>query len=154
MVYALIILFVVVLLQDIWFRGVYWFIFPAVLLFSLWLKYDQLSLDRILLNVTFLFVLLGSLTLYLSIKNQELVNITKGFFSWGDILFLLSIVPLFEPYVFVTFFTLGTILSLLIHVLVSIIKSQKTVPYAGYMALVGIAFLLLEDRLTQMIYLI
>lgn len=152
--YILLLVFVIILFQDVKYRGVHWLLFPALLTASLFFGKVHLSVEIALYNLGFLLVLLLTLTLYLSLRNGKLVIVTKGFFSWGDILFLVAIIPLFDLQTYMLFFTAGTFLALILHLLASILKPQKTLPYAGYMAVAGILFVVFEhsiEKLTQLI---
>ncbi len=122
--------------QDIRYRGVHWFLFPVLLTTAVFFNWSQLEWSNLVLNLAFLSLLLLGLTLYLSLKLGRIVNITRGYFSWGDILFLIAIIPLFEWKQYMFIFITGTIASLILHLAASIIKPRKTVPFAGYMALV------------------
>jgi hypothetical protein len=133
------------------YRAVHWLLFPLLLCVSIGLKWNVISLNDWMLNTLLLIFLLGSLTLYLTFRKGKLINITNGFFSWGDILFLVAIIPLFETFNYLFFFTFGTMIVLLIHVLAHILKPQPTIPYAGYMGLVTIAYLLAETQINELI---
>jgi hypothetical protein len=137
--------------QDVRFRGVHWFVFPLVLAGAIALNWVNLNWTTIAYNTGFLTVLLLGLTLYLTAKEQRLVNIIKGYFSMGDILFLVAMIPLFSFQWYILFFTFGTILTLVFHLIAATIKPQKTIPYAGYMALVGIAYVTFSDQLQNLI---
>ena len=137
--------------QDVRFRGIHWFVFPLVLAGALTLNWDQLDLIVLAYNIGFVVFLLLGLTFYLTLKEQKLVNITKGYFSLGDILFILALTPLFTIQWFVIFFTFGTIITLMFHLIASMIKPQKTIPYAGYMAIVCIGYLAFDEQLHQLI---
>ena len=137
--------------QDVRYRGIHWLAFPFILAGALALNWNELDLIALVYNVGFLLFLLLGLTLYLTLKERKLVNITEGYFSWGDILFLLAITPLFSVQWFVIFFTFGTILTLFFHLIASMIKPQKTIPYAGYLAVVCIGYLAFQDQLHQLI---
>ena len=102
-------------------------------------------------NAGFLTVLLLGLTVYLSLKEQRLVNVTDGYFATGDILFLVAMIPLFSVQWYILFFTFGTIATLIFHLIASMVKPQKTVPYAGYMALVGIGYVAFSEQLQNLI---
>ncbi len=136
--------------QDVRFRGIHWLIFPLILAGTIALNWNGLSLTTLIYNTGFLVFLLLGLTLYLSLKEQQLVNITKGYFATGDILFLVAMIPLFTFQWFVIFFTFGTIITLLFHLIAMMIKPQKTIPYAGYMALVGIGYVAFSDQLQNL----
>lgn len=147
----LIIVFALILIQDVRHRGVHWVLFSLLLVTACLISYDSMDLKTIAFNIGFLSFMLLSLTLYLSIKNRKLINITNGFFSLGDILFLLAITPLFTFREFLFFFTIGTMGTLVIHLIVNLIKKQNTVPYAGYMALFGIALSLFREGFSEIV---
>lgn len=140
-------LLLLIFLQDFKSRGVYWFLFPALLLLSVASSWKFMTMD-IWWNLLFLAFMLLMLTAYVSLKEGRIVNITKGFFSLGDILFLLAIIPLFSFQSYILFFTAGTTGTLMIHLVVSKIQSgnQETIPYAGYMSLVLIPCLFIEGQ--------
>lgn len=98
-------------------------------------------------SLLFVIVLLLSLTLYLTIKTGKLVNITDGFFSWGDILFLIAVIPVFDLSSYMLFFTVGTILTLVLHGIAHTIKKQDSIPYAGYMAMISVFYVLFEPSI-------
>lgn len=143
MLYILSIVLLISFYQDLRFRGIQWFIFPLILIFSIYHKWETLSIGT-LYNALFVAFCLSGLTIYLSLKEGRIVNITKGFFSWGDILILLALCPLFSLEGYILFFTIGTILTLVIFLIVNIWVKSKTVPYAGYMALFAMGKLFLE----------
>lgn len=138
-------LLVFIFLQDFKSRGVYWFLFPVLAGFSVFFAWKSIGV-YLCYNILFLILMMLMLTLYVSLKESKLVNITRGYFSWGDILFLLAITPLFSLQSYILFFTAGTILSLLIHLVAIMIRKQDTIPYAGYMSLVLIPCLLLVNQ--------
>lgn len=92
---SIIALLVICTYQDLRFRGIHWFVFPLLLGGVIALRWNELNAETLLYNTGFLLFLLLFLTLYLSLKEQRLVNITSGYFSWGDILFLCAMIPLF-----------------------------------------------------------
>lgn len=147
MQYAIAIIFLLIFIQDLRYRGVHWVLFPMLLLGCVYYSFEAISMIQILQNIAFLLVLLSSLTIYLSIKEGKIINITEGYFSWGDILFLIVIIPLFPFHLYMLFFIAGTILTLIFHLLASIISKQKTLPYAGYMSLIGMGYLFFESKI-------
>ena len=96
MLLAFIAILVLCFYQDVRFRGIHWFVFPLVLMGSIALNWDNLNLITMAYNAGFLTVLLLGLTVYLSLKEQRLVNVTDGYFATGDILFLVAMIPLFS----------------------------------------------------------
>lgn len=136
-----IVLFIIVFFQDLRFRAVFWPVFPLLFGIACWQNYSESLIFNILISFTFILFLLLSLTLYLSIKNKQTIFIWRGFFSIGDILFILAITPLFTWIEFIYFFTFGTITVLLIYLLTYPFVKDKSVPYAGYLAIISIFYL-------------
>lgn len=143
----LILLFLIVLFQDLKWRSVHWIVFPFMLTLSIFIGIEQIEVVQWAFSFLFLAVLLLSLTLYLTLKTGKLVNITNGFFSWGDILFLVAIIPVFDLFGFMLFFTVGTLITLIFHGIANWIKTQESVPYAGYMAVVSVFYVLFEPSI-------
>lgn len=144
----LITLLLFIFFQDVKSRGVYWFLFPILMAIAFASAWQSLTADW-LLNIGFLILMMAMLTLYVSLKEKKAINITKGYFSWGDILFLLAVTPLFSLHAYILFFTAGTILSLLIHLVVMFFRKQETIPYAGYMSLVLVPLLIFETQVSD-----
>lgn len=139
MIYILYILFGITLFQDVKYRGVHWSVF-LLLLASAAIYGSGLAWRDVGYNILFLVGLLSALTLYLSLKQGRIIDVTKGYFSWGDILFLITLAPLFQWRMYMFVFVFGTMGVLVIHILAHFVKPQKTVPYAGYMAAIcGVA---------------
>ncbi|MCH2224902.1 MAG: hypothetical protein MK066_09050 [Crocinitomicaceae bacterium] len=147
--FFIIALLIVCFYQDVKSRGIHWIIFPGLLAASIYMAKTYISVEQILYNLMYITFMLGALTIYLSIKKGRLTFPTDGYFAWGDILFLIAVTPLFSFQSFMLFFTIGTCVALIMHVLASIIKVQKSIPYAGYMAAFGIGYIFLEKTLLQ-----
>jgi len=111
---ALIVVLLVIFFQDIKHKAVYWFLFPIVFIFGLFIQWETIGLD-LLFNLLFITVLMSLLSLYLSIKNQRLINPLDGFFALGDVLFLIAITPFFFLHTFILFFTSGFLFVLGLH---------------------------------------
>ena len=148
---AIIALLLAIFVQDLRNRAVLWMLFPAV--FGLCMAWNPHGIDfaELGMSVAFITFLLLSLTLYLSLRQRKLVRIWEGFFSLGDILFLVAITPLFTWMGFVYFFTIGTILTLVLHLVIASFSSDKSIPYAGYLSLITIGYVLFPDVLHQLI---
>jgi hypothetical protein len=149
----LVLSFLVLAFQDVRNRQVWVILFPIICGLSLWYKWQTIQWEQVLWNLGFVLVCLLGLTLYLILKTKQLVLIWKGYFSWGDILFLVAITPLLWFPTYLVYFTLGTMLSLVIHTVILITqkKATKSVPYAGYMSLVLIGYLFIESKIVQLI---
>jgi hypothetical protein len=139
--------------QDIRTRKVWVLLFPVVLVLSIGYKWNSFILEQYSWNLVFVVFSLLSLTLYLTIKERRLVAVWKGYFSIGDILYLLAIVPLFNFPLYLFYFTTGTFLCLLTHATSLLLskKAKKSVPYAGYMSIYLIPTLLFENQVQYLI---
>lgn len=148
---ALLILLTAILYQDVKLRAVHWIYFPLLAVAALGVQNWQPDWTALLFNFTFLAGMLFMLTIYVSIRAGRMTDITQGYFSWGDILFLLAVLPLFDFRTYLLFFTCGTFLSLVIHLLASRFQKQPTIPYAGYMALIAGLYIGFEQQLQPLI---
>lgn len=90
----ILVILLLIFLQDIQSRSVYWFLFPflAGALFILQLQSKVLSdaWEPMVINISFLALQVFMLTIYFSIKSKKWVDVTQTLLGWGDILFLLS----------------------------------------------------------------
>lgn len=150
---ALIGILLAIFVQDFQKKAVHWILFPLLLGFSSWYGWKYNLSMQVLINIIFVVFILSFLTLYVSLKQRKLTAIWKGYFNWGDILFLLAITPLFVFPVYLVYFTIGTILTLILHVALLLLTKKKSaaIPYAGYMALPAILFLLLDRTINTFI---
>lgn len=148
----LILSLLIIFVQDVKLRAVYWFLFPIILALSFWIGLESNDLINMGWNVLFFTFSMGFLTLYVSIKQGHLINISKGYFSLGDMFFLIAIIPLLTFPLYLLFFTTGTLLTLVVHgVVASISKQSKTIPFAGYMALFLVAYLVFDNQINNLI---
>jgi hypothetical protein len=143
----LIILFLIVLFQDMKWRSVHWSLFPLMFCCSVYIGIQQIEIQQWGFSLLFIIFLLLSLTLYLTFRTGALVNITDGFFSWGDILFLIVIIPIFDLSSYMLVFTIGTLLTLVIHAIITQFDKKETIPYAGYMAFITSFYLIFETSI-------
>lgn len=119
--------------QDFKQRAISWY-WP-VLLFAVsslsgWNLYGAEMLKHLVFNLVFLLILFSTVTIYFSVKAKKITNIFDVFIGWGDVVFLLALVPFFHPLDFVLFYTISTILSLI----VAITLKGKEIPYAGILS--------------------
>lgn len=70
---------------------------------------------------------------YMSLKNKSFLNPFTNYFGIGDLLFFISITPLFVTYNYVLYFIFSMIFSVAIQLL--FVSKIKTVPLAGFSAL-------------------
>jgi hypothetical protein len=149
----ILLLFVLLLIfiQDLKSRSVYWFLFPVlVILFFAISLLQHRSFSEILqpawMNLSFLAIQMLLVSVYFSVKNKHWVNITDELLGWGDILLLVSVAFYLSVLNFLFFYLASLVISLvcwLIWKLVSA-KENKKVPLAGFQA-IGMAVFLTSD---------
>ncbi|WP_430405611.1 prepilin peptidase [Fluviicola sp.] len=149
---AVILILVSILYQDFRYREIWWFTPPLLLIGGLIYNWETLNWQHFLFNFLFISVVISFLVVYVRIRFKS-SNLFKDYFGLGDVLVLLAITPLFGFPFFIYFFTCSTIISLIGYLLFSLFKAQKSIPYAGYISLCTIAFLLLvQYKITPFIY--
>ena len=147
----ILIVLLVVFIQDLKSRSVYWFLFPEIvgLFFAISLL-QRRSFSEILqpagMNCVFLFIQLLLVSAYFSIKNRRWVNITNELLGWGDILLLLSSAFYLSVLNFLFFYIISLIMSLAVWLIWQILSGKKDtkIPLAGLQA-VGLVLFLMSD---------
>lgn len=141
----------VIFIQDFKSRSVYWFSFPVLSLLFLITRLEQHQLlseirQQVLVNTGFLLLQLFIISVYFSIKNKRLVNITGSLLGWGDILFLLSI-AFFLSILNFLFFYIGSLILILLGWLAwqrfSKEKNEQ-IPLAGLQAIMLLCLLAID----------
>jgi hypothetical protein len=137
-----------IFIQDLLYRGVYWFLFPVLVAALMFLHFLQpadfpLLWQSLLLNIGFIMVQLLLLTVYLSLKGRKLVNITAGLLGWGDVLFLLAIAFYLSFLNYIFFYTSSLPVVLFLWLLWQFLSKNKNphIPLAGFQSLLFIVFL-------------
>lgn len=124
--------------QDFKQRAISWYwpvLLFAVSAFSGWNLYGAEMLKNVVFNLVFLVILFSTVTIYFSLKAKKITNIFDVFIGWGDVVFLLALVPFFHPLDFVLFYTFSTILALV----AALVLKGKEIPYAGILSALMIA---------------
>lgn len=134
---ALIVAFLFVFLQDNKDRYVYWFLFPIIGVLCGLLFYNstlpELFLASVLFNSLFVLILVLVLLLYAYFKLKTSLFNTIGL---GDILLFVSLTVSFSTIAFIVIFISALFFSLVLHLYKTrFLKTQTTVPLAGYMSL-------------------
>ncbi len=132
----LIVIFLLIFLQDIKDRLVYWFLYPAVgiiayLVHSMAISYTVAALNM-LMNLVFVLLLLLIGWLYARLTGRRFTNESIGI---GDILLFIFLSFTFASISFLILFTFSLIFSLLVYQLFKSRQNYDTVPLAGYMSL-------------------
>jgi len=146
--FILLLCLLVILLQDFWFRAVHWALFPllAVGLLSLKLLESNdagLAGIQIVVNLSFLVLVMAVLTGYLSISRRRFINVTAGLMGWADILFLAAIGFYLSVLNYIFFYIVSIPLVLILWLFYQLLtgKKNKHIPLAGFQALLFIVFL-------------
>ena len=97
-----------------------------------------------LVNMGFVTLQLGLVSLYFSWKHRRWVNISKEQLGLGDIIFFLPLCWLFTPFHFILFYLFSLLLVLLGFLIYNALATQKvqTIPLAGGQAICLIVVLL------------
>lgn len=88
----------------------------------------------LLYNVFFVFVLLISLTVYYTVRNNSFQKPLNEKLGIGDIVFFIAVTPLFYLKDFMLFFITGMLISILQHLVLKVFIKSKTIPLAGFLA--------------------
>ena len=132
----LIIALILILIQDVKERQVYWALFPLVGLCGGILYYKntlhELFYISVLMNIAFVSMLLLVLFLYARLKLKTQL---KNTFGLGDILMFLALSFSFSTVSFLVIFIFSLFFSLVLYFVLKKKKKIATVPLAGYMGL-------------------
>jgi hypothetical protein len=138
----------VIFLQDLKSRAVYWFLFPSLVILLAYLRFQHSFSwpdweKSVSINIGFIALQLLFLTLYFSVRNKKLINITNELLGLGDILFLLSISFYLSVLNFLFFYIISLIGALLIWLTWQSLstKKNKYIPLAGFQSLIFMLFL-------------
>jgi len=151
---ALIVVLATIIYQDFRYREIWWFTPPLLFIGAFVYKWQTLHWQHFLFNFLFIGILIGFLVIYVRIRFGS-NNLFKEYFGLGDVFLLLAITPIFGFPFFIYFFTCATIISLIGHLGLTLFKMQKSIPYAGYISVCTIAFLLLVHfKISPLIYMV
>ncbi|MBL7883526.1 MAG: hypothetical protein JNL69_05625 [Bacteroidia bacterium] len=127
--------------QDLKYRAVHWFIFPALFLtFGIkslqTLTFEELA-QHTFFNLGFVLVQLILLSVYMSIKHKKITNIINTQLGLGDILLWICLSIAFSPTNFILFFISGLCFSLIVYLIFRFLKkdSSEEIPLAGLQSL-------------------
>ncbi|MCX6180627.1 MAG: hypothetical protein NT150_01690 [Bacteroidetes bacterium] len=120
--------------QDFKQRAISWYwpvLLLAVSVYSGWALFGNEMFKNIAFNLAFLLVVFGSVTVYFSLKLRKLTNVFDVYVGWGDVVFLLALVPFFHPLDFVLFYSFVAIFALLVGLIMRSFNAEETIPFAG-----------------------
>lgn len=103
------------------------------------------------LNIGFIVLQLGMLSIYFSVKNKKWLNIADKYLGWGDILFFICIAFLFSPLNYVAFYIISLVFTILLVFLQKALKlsNNKEIPLAGIQSFLLIILLFLSILLGE-----
>ena len=137
----------IVAFQDFKTRSVYWFVFPLLFISAVLFNYEEycsLLVKEFLFNQFFVIFQFALISIYFALKHKKMVNITHSYIGWGDILFLLSIAPLFCLSNYIIFYVFSLLFALIFYYIYFIFSnSPGSIPLAGLQALFLICILLM-----------
>ena len=146
---AILIVLLMVFVQDIRSRSVYWVLFPClvILFISLgWLQHRAYidTWQAVLMNIGFLILQFLLVSAYFSIKSSCWINITKDRLGWGDLLLLLTVAFYLSFFNFLLFYITSLVAVLLCWLAWQALSSikDKHIPLAGLQAFVLGLFLI------------
>ncbi len=134
---VLIISFVLIFIQDLNERKIYWFWMPLIAITSGMLFYNgtlpELFISASILNLCFVLILILTIFIYARLKlKTNIINVI----GIGDVLLFVALAFSFSAISFIVIFLGSLIFSLTIHVSFKHLSNQHpTVPLAGYMSL-------------------
>ena len=143
----LIICFLIIAIQDILNREIFWPLLPVVFLISLLYRHNaNITSIEIVLNITFLIIILGTTFLVFLVQKQvRLKTFLNEFLGLGDILLFFALTPLFGLTSFIHFLIASLLAIVLGYAVLSFIrKKQGTIPLAGLLSIFTIFYLTSE----------
>lgn len=137
-----------IFLQDWKFRKIH-ILLPIILFTVSYLGVILLDhktkIKFVLINIAFFLVIFLVLVLYMSNKNKKIINPFQNYFGLGDLLFYLSISPLFLLKNYIVFFIVSMLFSIVLELLILRKKSQKSIPLAGFSGLLLLLIICFES---------
>jgi hypothetical protein len=103
---------------------------------------EQFALN-VMVNVGFCVVQFLVLTIYFSIKNSQLVNITDNMLGLGDMVMLLVLCFVFTPLLFLVFFSTSMIMAVVTGLYFH--RKKQTIPLAGIQSVVLMVWIIIVN---------
>ncbi|MGE0637856.1 MAG: hypothetical protein AB7P01_15545 [Bacteroidia bacterium] len=135
----LLLMLCIVIYQDFKYHAVSWLVFPLMFLLlavpSILSSFSEWATTT-LINISFVVIQLFLVSVYFSLKEKRLVNITSEQIGWGDILFFLVFTQAFSPVNFLLFYIFTLFFIVLVFLIYNLKKGlSKEIPLAGAMAI-------------------
>lgn len=128
---GLMITLLLIFLQDLKRREIHIMLPISIFLISTRLVFENEEKWRIIAgNIVFFMVTFLITVVYMSLKSKKILNPFQHYFGLGDLLFYISITPLFYLYNYVVFFISSLIFTIVIQVVFKSFVKEK-IPLAG-----------------------
>lgn len=147
---GLLLCLLVLFFQDWKYRAIH-VVLPILIFLSSYFiikQENKLSNKIMILNLCFFLITLSILTLYMSLKNKRFLNPFQNYFGLGDLLFYISIAPLFNLKNYILFFILSMIFAICLQFALRKKMKHNTVPLAGFSALFLFIILAMDGLLS------
>jgi hypothetical protein len=141
----IILVLALIFFQDIKNRTIHIFLPIALFLFSYFLVYKNNNLIAIIIlsNLFFFTITISILVAYMYFKTGLFQNPFKHYFGFGDLLFYISISPLFLLKEYIVFFILSMFFSIMLQMVFKKNIKKESVPLAGFSSILLIIVLFL-----------
>lgn len=137
--------------QDWKYRRIHVMLPILIFIFSYFLEQSKnnnnIAWRTMVLNSAFFLTTLGFLIIYMSIKHKKFLNPFQNYFGFGDLLFYISLTPMFLLHNYILFFILSMIFAISMQILFKKIIQENSVPLAGFSAIFLILVIFLDSFL-------
>ena len=133
-----------IIYQDFKERTVNVFALIALFVANISIGFDSLRFSVFKLmgyNSAVILLLLLSLVMYYSVKRKKIHKVVDQEFGMGDILMLITLIPVFLT----TNLLIFLILSILLSIITALFIKMKTIPFAGILAFTYLLFTLFSQ---------
>lgn len=135
--------------QDFKSRAVAWYLPILLFAVALWSAFqnNQVWIFEWLMSLLFLVFQLAAVYLYFAITRKNFrFKFFDQFLGWGDVLFLVAVIPFFSFKRYLLYYSTSLIFALSAHLLWSKLKKKQLlhIPLLGWLGLYFIAVFLVE----------
>ena len=147
---VLVMCLILVAVQDLKCRKIHIVLPVVVFISSCLISLKTISYKyTILPNITFVIVVISFMVMYMTLKYRAFKNPFKYYFGLGDLLFYLSITPLFLLNQFVVYFIGSLVVSLLIFMIFKGKIQSDSIPLAGFCAIFLLTIITLDKLINS-----
>ncbi|ANO47215.1 hypothetical protein Pf1_01758 [Flavobacterium columnare] len=135
--------------QDLRYRAIHIILPVLVIIIAFFLLSLPFSLviKNTLINGVFFLLIFGLMVIYMRVKNKNYSNPLQTYFGLGDVIFFLSVAPLFELKKYLVFIITSMFFSIILYFVFLKRKGTESIPLAGFSAFVLLFLLLVRSFL-------